>query len=508
MCKGGCPLDIIKLITEGIQKNERYSDIYSAILNITGDSLDISYVYETFYKNKNPELVFNKIKRNRHRRRILDWYNKVMEGYELYIHQGKEKRGFYQHLVEYEKTLKKIESESSPIVFGDMFSVSDADSEIKRRIEHLRKWKDNKDSFLIEYPFFNKLTKNTRKSVAETDLIMIVGNWILNNFDRIKDVVLYDKIDIVDSADQEVLPVEQTPSIILNDPYFGISGRINYMVDEKDEISQTHENLKILHKKENFELPKEYKLAIDSLSINSDQYKIKSPDMKDKRVFDLLLNFRDKNFQQNRRISAPISDLMKLAYETDGAKSYEEMRNRLIRLGYFRLLKEQENGGFDIRSLFSRMTVDQDSNGKWYVLATASDDVYDSVLRKQFTIIYDRKVKELTNDLAYHLAFIIQKNRMLYYKPELEEIKFEISWEDLSYVIRFNQRSKRKNMDSVGKALKEINEKDFLIKKVERYHPLSFIVTCYTLNNQELEGMNKAKVTFEEPIQDLLSGVD
>ena len=221
--------------------------------------------------------------------------------------------------------------------------------------------------------------------------------------------------------------------------------------------------------------------------------KIKTLSMADWRLFVYLINHRHKKFQQNRKILVYFSDIMEENGKSDSQNAYDVITDQLLRLGFFRIASKSIDGKIHISSLFSDMVIDKDERGKWFVTAVVSDSVYDDVIKQQTINIYNKKVKEIANDFAYHLVFVIQKERILCNTEGNEEIVLSMEWEDFSS-IRFNKRTKKENFDEIEKALTEIQNMDFLVKDFNRIGNRSFLISTYPLNDYELEDMNNYKL--------------
>lgn len=521
-------IEISKLIYDGISKDQSYEVI---IKNIKEDAfLFVSKIYKDYYDNKTPKEVLIYTKKNKFFRRKKQWMTKANEGLTKYKHDNTlTEKGHYRHLVDNYIMMQEYENQKGTVAFKKMFKENDSESAIKRYSDELNQWGESRKSLLCEYPFYTDLSTNQQRAAAEIDMVVMIGEWLVENLDKIEvrgisdGKIMVDSNSLVESQDF----VERAPTTSLNHPYWGVSKKDIAAINDNT-LDSEENSLFSIKRKTSFEMGNDYDLFLDSKIIESyrsieeqkgdlavqskgsfidsqivESYtnKIRTPDMADWRLFVYLINRRHKKFQQNRRIQVYFSDIIEDNYKSDSGKVYKTLTDRLLRLGFYRMASKTIEGTLKLSSLFSDLTIEKDEDKKWYVKAVVSDSVYDDVIKQQTINIYNKKVKELENDFAYHLVFVLQKERIMNYTTESEEITFSMDWEDFSS-IRFNKRTKRENFDEIEKALKEIKEKDFLVKEFKRISNSSFVITFYPLNNYELEDMNTMNLTY--PVDSLM----
>lgn len=500
------------LIHQGINTSPKYSIIKDKLIQLFGEDEEfvIKMIYDKYFDNKDPDSVVYYHKHNKLIKRKKSWTDRVKSGYEQFRSGSSTPgKGFARHLADIYKMMKDYEDDKGKSGFEKMFKEPSADAAIIKYINELDNWYRNKDSMLVEYPFFSDLTSNQKSASVEIDLILIVGQWLKDNLHSLSPTGIEDGLLVFDEEEykESMKFVEQAPTSALEHPYWGVAKKGKSPLNTETTLSEDGRTLFEVQKKKAFELDDSYNLVVDAEMIESFNKHIKTPDMFDSKIFIDLINRRDKNFQKNRRIRVYLSELLDTHFNDKSQKSYKELTERLLRLGYFRIA-QREGDSVRLRSLFSEMTIEreQGNNDRWYLMAYVSDSVYDNILKEQYVSIYNKKIQELKNDLAYHLSFIIQKERILSYKSDSEDISFELSWNDLSSSIRFNKRSKKENFDEIEAALEEIKRKDFIIKGFKRYTNTSFFVTCHPLNKRELQDMNSKRFNLDSSSEAMILG--
>lgn len=481
----------LDVIADSILKDENYSEICQLIkkgLRVESLAPLIYSIYTSDYQNRDSLEVFRNLKNNR-RRKMGRWHDNAIEGYENYKNGEPARRGFYSHLVEHHKALLALHKTSGSSFLKKSFNVNSVEELMHQFIQDIGKWKET-EAYFVEYPFIDKLSDKAKKTALEDDLAVIVGEWLSINKKPTTPYLPHEVQEVQDVSDSSFDVFAQTPMSSIDSPLFSSSNRVEYKIDD------TEYNLISLERKFSHELPNEIQMGYEEIPY--EQFKLKPPDLKDSKIFDLLLNYRDISFQNNRKIFAYLSDIRKEVYESDSSKNTNELKERLFRLGLFKLIEFGENNSFQIKGLFSGMKVQEDNMGQWYVEAVVSEHIYNNIIKQQLIKIYDGKIKKLENLMAYRLAFIIHRKRIDLHDSNLDRVRFHLNWKELNRSIIFNKRYKSQNMSDIADALMELKEKGFLIEDFERYKSDSFYLTCYPLSESELKVINTEKLTLED----------
>ena len=507
-------IEISKLIHEGISKEESFLKIKPFLKE---DSLQLtSKYYQEYYYGKEPNEVLAYIRKNKFYRRKKNWTTKALDGLKQYKKDPSVKeKGFAAHLVEKYKLMQAYEKQKGQLSFEKLFKETNSETAAASYIQELKVWQNTKASCICEYPFFSELTKKQQQSALEIDLCILIGQWLVFHLKQVEIKTVQNGNLMIDPKSVSPIKnfVERAPTTSLSTSYWGVASKESAVFEAETNIN--HTSLMQVKQKKKHTMPKNTDLLIDTTIFDTYRFiqerkksllpeelkkketsygeKIKTLSMADWRLFVYLINHRHKKFQQNRKIQVYFSDIIEENEKSDSQSTYDVIIDQLLRLGFFRIASKTADGKIHISSLFSDMIIDKDEKGKWYVTAVVSDSVYDDVIKQQTINIYNKKVQEISNDFAYHLVFVIQKERILCNTEENDEIILSMEWEDFSS-IRFNKRTKKENFDEIENALNEIKKMDFLVKDFSRIGNRSFLISTYPLNDYELEDMNNYKL--------------
>lgn len=464
----------------------------------------IEDILDRYYKEDDPKKVLSVTKNRKLSRRKKEWYDNAISGYQHFLKTKEIKRGVYRHLVDHYLWLKEIEMEKGSVFLNNMVGAHSPEKAMDMMIEKIEQWRNDEDRYLIEYPFFQSFSVKLKKKSLEVDGILLVGKAFIEVVEEQGRLLFKGETD--EGLDDESLKtyVKKMPSIFLDTPISAISGQTKYEVDQEKVIHDPSGELVEVKTRRSFELAENYKMYVDRFSLKAGTKSIQTPDMTDERLFVKMLEHRDPDFQKNKRIFVYLNELLLEFYGSDNAKNYKNLRERLFRLGFFRVARIYNDGVVKIRSLFDTLDIDKDENNRWYVHGKVSDTIWDIIVRDNFVKIYSEKINELKSDLAHHLAFIIQKERILHHEKGKDTIVFRLKWNDFLTSIRMNKRSKEENMKEIAKGLSEIREKNFLIKDFQRDTSYSFLIQCYTLNEYELKDRVSIHSIFSKPSSNLL----
>lgn len=506
-----------------IQKNIKTSDI-NYIEKILKD-----YFYEEM-----PEKVISYTIKKKYLRLKSYWYDKTIEAYEEYqkynnCQNTKKGRSIGKYIIEQYENLKKLYNKSGEDLFKDITKFKTPDDAFHSILTNLKDWKESDESLLIEYPFFSSFAQRSKEKAIEIDGIILIGTEFKDIIENEENLAL-NKEEI---NEQLLLPLEgnseekyvgKMPSFFLETPFTSLPTKKEYEVTNH-EILETMEGklVKIKHHSKH-ELEDELEMYFDRLGIEKrkeqeqlttnrkrkPKSKLRTPVVDDEILFIKMLEYRDANFQRDKRIFIYLSDLIKDVYGSASVENYDNLRERLWSLGNFRLVKRYSDGGFKIRSLFQSLDVIKDEQDRWIVDGIVSDQIRDAILRDNFVKIYSEKINELNNPLAIHLAFLVQKMRILHYVPNKEDdmISFKLTWSDLKKSIRTNKRSRSENMQMFKDSLSEIKKKGFLIHEFQP-HTTHFFIKCYNLNSYELKDQANIRKLFQEKSPtEILEGIE
>lgn len=441
----------------------------------------ISFLYESHYMNKDEATVYQTVKRDIFVRTKRRWVRTAIKHLESNTGPNKELRA---KKLFFEGYIKQFGLEQ----FRKEFSIESLDLYLKRKSQELLEWAENDTMPVHSYLFIHEKTKKQKRTAVEIDLLMIIGDFLVNKKKSFK------------------LALHQSPFSAVNTSFFGISNRGKLDIHSKSVVIEEHEIVMGNDQqatyyetvpKNKFAQKQNVKMLVNSDFVTDLNKKVPDLDAKDFELFLDVLSFRDVNFQATRRINFALKDLVRRLYGSDNSKNYKATIERLLKLSNYRITEMNDEGEYYVRSLFSSVKIQNDSKdmraGK-LVTAYVSEDVYDDYLRQQMVNIYSDKVKELKGYFAYHLAFVLQKERIMAHQAN-EPNPVKRKWLDFSYAIRFNRRTKKENLEELEKALTQIKELNFIIQDFYRsgdylffqFYPMaSFELDDSTIDSKKL----------------------
>jgi len=427
----------------------------------------IAFLYESHYQNKDEKEVYRTVKKDSFVRTKRRWVKAAIKNFDLGKMPDKELGAKFIYASDF---MKKFGVRQ----FETLFKASSVEECINRTIEEIEEWATSDDMPISSYPFFHDKNSRQHKIAVQTDLLMVIGEFLISNTSFFKPTVY------------------QSPNIAINTSFFGVSNRGKIELD-KEAITAEDEGTgetKTYHpavQKKGFN-NQNVNVLVSSDFVNDLNKKVPDLDAKDFELFIDVLHYRDASFQASRRIQFPLKDLVSQLYGSDGSKNYQMTTERLLKLANYRITESNDEGEYFVKGLFSSVKIQNDTkdkNGGKIVTAFVSEDVYDDYLRQQVVNIYSDKVKELKGHYAYHLVFVLQKERLQAFQMK-EANPVKRKWLDFGYSIRFNRRSKKENLAEFEEAVRLIKEQQFLIEDYYRSGEYYFF-TFFPLNDLELE---------------------
>lgn len=426
----------------------------------------IAFLYESHYKNKDKEDVYKTVKKDSFFRTKKRWVKTTIKNIDAPKAPDKELRAKRKFLQEYI-------SKFGITQFRREFEVDSLEMYLERAIKELEDWAESDTLLIHSYPYFEEKTARQHKTAVQTDLLVIIGEFLNNK-----------------KADYK----QTVSEYVISNQLFGVSSRAKIELEGESmpitgdgEMFDNQEYYPAVQKK-GFNPNKNVNIIVSSDFVNDLNKKVPDLDAKDFELFINVLNYRDVNFQTNRRIQFPLKDLVWQVYGNDAGKYYEMTTERLLKLANYRVTETNDEGEYFVKGLFSsaRILNDvKDNKGGKIVTAYVSEDVYDDILRQQVINIYSEKVEELKGSFAYHLVFVLQKERLIAHQMK-EPNPVKRKWLDFRYAIRFNRRTKKENLEEFEKAVSQIKEQQFLIQDYYRSGEFYFF-TFFPLSSIELE---------------------
>lgn len=429
----------------------------------------IAFLYESHYKNKDEAEVYRVLKKDTFIRTKRRWVKTAIKNVKSSKAPNKELRAKYTFLKDF---IRKFGLPQ----FKREFEMDSLETYMDKAYTELEAWAESDEMPISSYPYFLEKTSRQHKTAIQTDLLVVIGEFLLSNTSFFKPTVY------------------QSPNIAINTSFFGVSNRGKIQLAKEsisakdDELSDDNRSYYPAIQKKGITANPNVNIIVSSDFVNDLNKKVPDLDTKDFEMFIDVLNYRDSSFQASRRIQFPLNELVTQLYGNDGGKYYEMTTERLLKLANYRVTEATDDGEYFVKGLFSSVKIQNDTkdkSGGKIVTAYVSEDVYDDYLRQQVVNIYSDKVKELKGHYAYHLVFVLQKERLQAHQAG-EENPVRRKWLDFGYSVRFNRRSKKENLQEFEEAVSRIKEQQFLIQDYYRSGEYYFF-TFFPLSPLELE---------------------
>jgi|HigsolmetaAR206D_1030411.scaffolds.fasta_scaffold00003_86 hypothetical protein len=508
-------ITLVELLYREISETQPYRSVYQLIaekLNGTDKEL-FRKAYNEHFNGKDVNESFSLVRRRKWRRKKKLWYERAVEGFKYYQKTGEIKRGIYRHLVNDYLFLKQV-WDKNPSYFSKTFKFANVDAAIQDRMEMLRKWCESDESYLVHYLYFSDFSPQSRTKALMVDMAIIQGKWLLEheeviNHAKLENGELWVEEPEKTEPQEGAMVISQAPYTAMQYPMIGVSNRRRYQIDKENVIEMDDQTLVQLKPHSNFEISGDYQLFLNLRAKQIQETHVRTLDSRDWVIFLEICNRRDINFQRNRWIKVYLADLVESVYQSDSGWAYQDLIERLFRMRDFTVV--QRNGDkIGIRSFFTDLVFNKDLDGREYVIAYVGPLIFNNIIKEEMIYVYGKETEELkiTNPLAHHLSFVVQKIRMLSHpvdpKDYNKDIQFDLTWDDLTVSLRMNKKTKRENLDDIEQALSDIKKKRFLVKDFKRYNK-GFKVVCYPLKDYELQDMRRVKLSLDSGTRNLLS---
>ncbi|MED0951243.1 hypothetical protein P4T70_24645 [Bacillus mobilis] len=443
-----------------------------------GDIEDIiSYIYKEHFENKDAKETLIKVKKDSVNRTKRRWTQNAIKDYDKKVNRKNKK----ELLGEFELLNDYYEKNGKELFLKQFNSHPNPESVIEERKQLLLVWSESDEKSLSSYPYLHQKTKKQVETAIFTDITMIVGMTLLEE----------------ERNSYSTNIVVESPFSAIEYPIFGnVRGKVkvNDNKEKNTNESDFYADEYSLSDGNKFDIliSKDY---VDELNHN-----VKDLDPFDYKLFLEVMSHRDETFTTQRTIIVTIGDLVKKLYTSDGKKNYTAVSERLLKMGNFRFTNMKDDGEVNLVGVFSDVKLTPISNGNVVARIVVADSMYQNYIQRQTVLVYKQKVDELKVDLAHHLVFVLQKERMICYQTSGS---YKIS-RDLIYFagsIRFKKRSKPENIKEIEKAFDEIIEKQIIVKAYRRIRD-TFHIEFYPVEEQE------AKDLLETNYKDIPMGLN
>ncbi|MDF2879469.1 MAG: hypothetical protein K0R54_26 [Clostridiaceae bacterium] len=354
--------------------------------------------------------------------------------------------------------------------FMDTFKASSIEEALSYKFKELEEWSTNPECYISDFIYLNSKTKNRIETAIKSDILLLIVKIIIRDYDGQISNAVIDRADaLVDNpifADGKVLlPIgdwletQDVEEVAYSD----------YIVDDEFILRTIMSNKlnKNLFAKQNFAL-----------------------DEKDSAIINYAVTKIDELFYKEKTVEVEIGELVEHIYSSRGGLNYDEVENRILKIGSYQvsgILKKDGNikDTLFLLNFFQSASVKTDeTTGKRIAVIVFSDLLHQQYIKKKTVRVYSNKMKSLSIPLSTLLIYCLQKERInCYTKKKPYSGLFSYKW--FRYKVRFREK-KEENMKLLAESLNEFKNKRIIIQDFRRVRD-SFEIEFLPLSSYEIE---------------------
>jgi hypothetical protein len=417
-------------------------------------------LYQQHFENKDVNEALRILKKDFLNRTKRRWLDAAIRDYEQKKpKKNKELIGEYKALTAYYKTNGKE-------LFCKQFeNVSSPEEVIDKRISILREWSQEDSFFLTDYPYIHQKTKTQREKAIHTDISIIIGLTILD--------------PSFQNGNHSII---ESPFSTVENPFFSNS-RAKLLVEQPLLEKEGKEYFLSTY---NSEDGTDYELLIEKEYAEENGNKISDLDRFDYKVFLEIMSQRDELFATQKIINVKIGDLVKALYKTDSKRNYQMIEERITKMKHYSMTKVQHNKKIAY-GIFDFVDITTMPNGTRIAEIHVNEVIYRDYIQRQTVRIYKNKVEKLSLDAAYHLLFVMQKERLICYETKSS---YNVTRDYLYFStrVRFRKRRKKENLVEIETALDELVEQKLAVQSYKRVGQV-FQITFIPVGESEVKDL-------------------
>lgn len=436
-------------------EQKKYFNDYSSINDLVSETFRELYTDSEIKKTDiNAKKKAETKKRTQRKKRWVDLFNQNIISYPL----SDENNPFYNINLSFQSLPGQA--------FITLYGTNDIDKVMDSIKDDIRRWNDNNDSLLIEFPLLSSKTLNQIVSSYKTDLLIALMKII---------------VSLWNGNIQSFF--NQKPSFLMEHPLFTpqktsvplIKTVDSYVVDlfsydKEDLVFQAYLN--------SGEEPRNSSLDIF--------------DERDHQILLYTMNDISLSFYQNREFVVDPGAVAKSINPHPNAALYEDIVARFHRMQGvgFRLFKKSDMTKPILSFSFFDTVMNDESSGKLYLRIIAGNAVYDAITKQQVIRVKSADYNALEQKMSRLLFHHLQKERINLSntnRPDEDGLLHKIY--DYSFFQRamvLKKGTKKAYIKLISESLQEFVDKKIVLAKFECDSPSgTFTLYYYPLNEDE-----------------------
>ena len=390
--------------------------------------------------------IINKIKKSRLQKRAR-WYKSYINDIDtISIDDAK------HPLANIIMMARTLPLEEYTKIFGD----KELDEIIEDKKNAASEWKNNSNSFLIDFPGLSAFTNNSIYNSLKNDLIISAWKYIENE--------LAGNIDSY---------LRMFPTELLDKPLFSPSSFTLMMDTASDNLLK-----EIITDDEGHEL----------LEVTVNNGKLTPPKSMDTNDLKLVNAFISNiNMQEFSREKSVVVDLNTLGKEVVdyhvGKNVIAKISNSCRKLVEYNFSYEEE-GSKMYFNLFDNIAIKEDAE-RPYAIAQFGEILSNAIIKKKLISITSASYDVLQNNLSRIICYAMKREQI----ANQETLSNEYSYTYFQKIVRFKLKNKKKNLQLIQESLQEFVDNGIAIEKFELKNGM-FIIHFLPLSDAEIEDLN------------------
>lgn len=340
-------------------------------------------------------------------------------------------------------------------VFGD----KDLDEIILEYKDIATEWKNDSNSWLIEFPGLSSFTDNSIFNSLKNDIIISAWKYIENE--------LAGNIDSY---------LRRFPADLLEKPLFSPSSFTLMMETASNNLLK-----EIITDEEGKEL----------LEVTVNNGKLTPPKSMDYSDLKLINAFISNiNMQEFSREKSVVVDLNTLGKEVVdyhvGKNVINKISNSCQKLVEYNFAYEEE-GSKMYFNLFDNIAIKEDAE-RPYAIAQFGEILSNAIIQKKLISITSASYDVLQNNLSRIICYSMKREQI----ANQETLSNEYSYTYFQKIVRFKLKNKKKNMQLIQESLQEFVDNKIAIKRFELKNGV-FVIEFLPLSPAELMDLNSDK---------------
>lgn len=441
--------------SEPFREDKQFMDYYQANYTTPLEET-MERLYEEQFAGKDIGEALRVLKRNKTKQKKR-WVSSAVSNFEN-PPSGKPK----EILFEYNSMISLHQTYPSG-VFLTSFGAETPKEAIMIVIELMTKW-SQKDDPMYRYRFFPNRTPKQRQNAMQIDLLVAMGVHIMNYYDGNPRNVVEEMPNSTVANSVATIGVKKRMELSTNEVVLENNVYLENKYEVKGYIFQT---------------------LVDSSYAEKGVRVLDGIDMD---IFRHILRHRDEKFLMQRKIFFNLTDIVKNVFNSDGAKSYEALENRIIKLSNmkFNVVHEEENIRYGY-GLIDNYVIKK-VNGIRIAEITVNEVLHQEITEEQVVRIYSDKLKLFVHESSRVFIFPLQKDRLLFHSNGTIDKVHRYDYHYFLMKTQFPSRSKADNMQMIVKSLEEFREQKVVIESFERIND-SFNIHFLPVSKYEEEDL-------------------